>query len=308
MKTEKIYELIIIGTGPAGITAGIYAYRKNLDFLIIASERGGQVSKAFLVENYPGFPEISGINLADKFLTHLKKFNINPIEKEITKIEKHEGIFKLTSDNAEIYKSKSVLITSGSKPRILKVKGEKEFLGKGVSYCVTCDGPLFKNKKVAVIGGGNSGFGAAQWLSDYCSKVYIFESNEKSSADEKIQKEVTDVGVEIITSANIIEIKGEKFVETLLFEMGPTKSQKEIEVDGVFIEIGYIPTSSFVNSLADFNKFGEIKVDLSTFQTKTPGLFAAGDVIEFPFKQIVIAAGQGSSAALSAYKFLKNSV
>lgn len=308
MKKEKIYDLIIIGTGPAGITAAIYAFRKNLDFLIIGSEKGGQVSKAFLVENYPGFPEISGMDLTNKFFDHIKKFNIKPIEEEITKIEKQGDIFKLINKKSKAYKSKAVLIASGSKPRILNVKGEKEFLGKGVSYCVTCDGPLFKNKKVAVIGGGNSGFGAAQWLSDYCSKVYIFENSEKPKADEKIQKDVQDIGVDVITNADIKEIKGDNFVKGLVFENKKNKEIKEVEVDGIFIEIGYIPTSSFVNSLADFNEFGEIKVDLSTFQTKTPGLFAAGDVVEFPFKQIVIAAGQGSSAALSAYKFLRNSV
>jgi thioredoxin reductase len=326
MAKEKIYDLIIIGAGPAGITAAIYAFRKNLDFLLIGSEKGGLVSRAVLIENYPGILEISGSELVKKFFEHLDKFQIKPIEKEITKIEKKDGIFEIIDNKKEVLKSKTVLIASGSKPRTLNVKGEKEFLGKGVSYCVTCDGPLFKNKIVGIIGGGNSGFGGALWLADYCSKVYVFEGGSKPAADEEVQKQAKEKGVIVITNSEIKEIKGsprsarldselkrtgeagEKFVKSLVFEDKRNKEIKEIEIDGIFVEIGYIPASFFVSDLADYDEKGGIKVDLSNFQTKTPGLFAAGDVVDFPFKQIIIAAGQGASAALSAYKFLENSV
>jgi thioredoxin-disulfide reductase len=308
MIKEKIHDLIIIGTGPAGISAAIYAYRKNLDFLIFGKEKGGLASRAILVENYPGISEISGLDLTKKFFEHLEKFQIKPVEKEIAKIEKKNKIFELTDSDKNIFKSKTVLIASGSKPRILNVKGEKEFLGKGVSYCVTCDGPLFKNKKVGVIGGGNSGFSAALWLAGYCSKVYVFEGSDKPKADESVQKQAKEKGVITLTNTEIKEIKGDKLVKSIIVENKPKKKPEEIEIDGIFVEIGYIPTSFFVGDLADYNERGEIKVDLSNFQTKTPGLFAAGDVIDFPFKQIIIAAGQGASAILSIYKFLENSV
>ncbi|MDP2820599.1 MAG: FAD-dependent oxidoreductase [bacterium] len=316
MENQKVYDLIIVGTGPAGISAAIYAFRKNMDFLLIGSEKGGLASRAILIENYPGFLEISGSELVEKFFEHLKKFQIKPLEREITKIEKKNGGFELTDNEKEIFKSKAVLIASGSKPRILNVKGEKEFLGKGVSYCVTCDGPLFKNKKVGVIGGGNSGFSAALWLVSYCSKVYVFEGSDKPRADESVQEQAKEKGVITIINSEIKEIKGSprfgeaggKFVKSIVFENKLKKELEEIEIDGIFVEIGYIPTSFFVGDLADYNERGEIKVDLSNFQTKTPGLFAAGDVIDFPFKQIIIAAGQGASATLSIYKFLENSV
>jgi thioredoxin-disulfide reductase len=305
---NKILDLVIIGIGPAGITAAIYAFRKNLDFLIVGSEKGGQVSKAFTIENYPGLSKISGLELTEKFFNHLKEFKIEPLIDEVVKIEKNEELFKVVLRSGEIFQARSILVASGRKPRTLGVPGEEEFLGKGVSYCVTCDGPLFKNKPVAVIGGGNSGFEAALYLKKICPEVFILERGEEVIADEENQKKAKEKNIEIILNAQVKEIKGKDLVEKLVYEDLKTKESKELEINGVFIEIGGLPAAAFLQNLVDYNQAGEIIVDLKTFQTKTPGLFAAGDVIDFPYKQIIIAAGQGASAALSVYNFLRNRI
>jgi len=302
---NKILDLIIIGAGPAGITAAIYAFRKNLNFVLIGAERGGQVSKAFTIENYPGFLKISGLELTEKFFNHLRGLKIEPLADEVVEIKKKEDLFKVVLRSGEIFQARSILVASGRKPRTLGVPGEEEFLGKGVSYCVTCDGPLFKNKPVAVIGGGNSGFEAALYLKEICPEVFILERGERVIADEENQKKAKEKNIEIILNAQVREIKGKDLVEKLVYEDLRTKELKELEVNGVFIQIGGVPAAAFLQHLVDCNQAGEIMVDLKSFQTKTPGLFAAGDVIDFPYKQIIIAAGQGACAALSAYKFLK---
>ncbi|GAG10558.1 unnamed protein product, partial [marine sediment metagenome] len=192
-------------------------------------------------------------------------------------------------------------------PRPLEVPGEKEFLGRGVGYCVTCDGPLFAGKEVAVVGGGNSGFEAAIELSKYCPKVYILHSGSKPKADELAQERVgKNKKIEIILNAKTKEIKGDKFVNLLIYEDAPSKKIKELLVKGVFVQIGYVPATGFLKGLVDFNKKDEIKIDAVTCETKTPGLFAAGDVTNAPVKQIIVAAGDGCKAALSAYKYLQN--
>jgi alkyl hydroperoxide reductase subunit AhpF len=198
-----------------------------------------------------------------------------------------------------------VIITSGADPRPLEVEGEKEFIGKGVSYCTTCDGPMFGNKIVAVIGGGNSGFEAAISLAKYASKVYIFEYSDKVVANEAIQGQAKKTGkIEIITSATLQEIKGTDFVDSIVYQDRGTQDIKTLDVQGVFVEIGNQPATSFVGDLVDFNGKDEIKVDPKTCGTKTLGLFAAGDVTNTMLKQIVVAAGEGAKAAISAYRYL----
>lgn len=303
-----LYELIIIGGGPAGITAGIYAARYRLKTLMITKDFGGQVArKAVPIENYPGFKEISGIELIQKFKEHLEKFKIDIEIDSVVKIEKTNGNFRvLTEKKQKQFEGKSVIIASGADPRPLKVPGENEFIGRGVSYCSTCDAPLFKNKTVAVIGGGNSGFEAAIALSRWAKKIYVLEYGEKVIADVENQELAQKTGkVETITSAVLKEIRGEKFVNSIIYQDRKSGENKELKVEGIFVEIGLQPASAFANDLVDFNERGEIKVDFETFQTKNPGLFAAGDVNIGKFKQIITACGEGAKVALSAYEYLK---
>lgn len=304
-----MYELIIIGGGPAGIAAGIYATRKKLNTLLISRDFIGQVGKAFLIENYPAFEEIRGAALMEKFKKHLEKFAIDINEgEEVSKILKRkDGTFEVTTSQKDRYFTRAIIVASGGDPRPLEIPGEKEFLGRGVSYCTTCDAPLFQDKTVAVIGGGNSGFGAALELSKYCPKIYILHRGSKPRADEITQERVRKTKkIKVLLNADIKEIKGKNFVESIVYQDLKIKKQKKIIVQGIFIQIGSIPATGFVKGLVDFNKRDEIKIDPRNCQTKTPGLFAAGDVTDVPIKQIIVAAGEGAKAALSAYEYLQN--
>ena len=302
-----LYDLIIIGGGPAGMTAGIYAARQKLNTLLIAKDFGGQMAKkAVGIENYPGFEEISGLELIQRMEKQLRELKIDIERDEVKNVKKEGKRFIVTAKSKNKFESKAVIVASGADPRPLEVPGEKEFLGKGVSYCTTCDGPLFENKKVAVIGGGNSAFEAAIFLSKIAKMVSILEYEEKIKADVENQEMLRKTGKDqIITSANIKEIKGNKFVESILYQDRKTGKKFVLPVDGIFVEIGYQPATSFVKGLVDFNERDEIKVDFETFQTKTPGLFAAGDCNIGKYKQIVTAAGEGAKAAMAVYDYLK---
>jgi thioredoxin-disulfide reductase len=304
---EKIYDLIIIGGGPAGITAGIYAVRQKMATLMITKDFGGQLNrKAVMIENFPGFPEISGLELTQKFVSHLKKYPIEIELDEVIKVEKENGNFKVKTKNKKEFFSKTLIVASGATSRTLGVKGEKEFLGKGLSYCAICDGYLFNGKEVAVVGGGNSGFEAAIFLSKLAKKIYILEISNRVKADKENQEIVEKTGkVEIILNAKVEEIKGDKFVKSLVYRDLVSQKLNELPIEGIFVEIGNVPETSFVKDLVDFNEKGEIVVDFQTMATKTPGLFVAGDCNTGKYKQIIIAAGEGAKAALSAYDYLQ---
>ena len=301
-----VYDLIIVGGGPAGITAGIYGARQKLKTLLITSLFGGQMTeKAVLISNYPGFDKISGLELSKKFEDHLKNQKVDIKEDKVVKIEKKHLSFLVSTKN-QTFEGRSVIIASGAEPRHLNVKGEKEFLGKGLGYCVVCDGYIFSNKDVVIIGGGDAGFEAAQFLSKIAKKIYILEYGSKVMAD-KVNQEITgrDKKVEIITDAEVKEIKGDRFVNSIIYKDRKTKKDKYLKVDGVFVQIGLETKHPSMEGLVSVNAKNEIMFDLETNQTKTPGLFVAGDAGIGRFKQIVIACGEGAKAALSAFNYLK---
>ncbi len=303
-----IYDLIIIGGGPAGITAGIYAGRQKMKTLLMTKEFGGQMAKkATEICNYPGFEKISGAELIEKFVGHLEKQESVEIKfAEAGRVEKEGGVFTVTTTENEKIQSNSVIIATGADPRPLEAIGEKEFIGKGVGYCVTCDGPIFKNKTIAIVGGGNAGFEAALFMTNYASKIYILEFGTEPKADQENKNEAKKSDkIEIITNASVKEIKGDKFVGSLIYQDNISKENKELEVQGVFIEIGSQPATALVKGLVDFTKRDEIMVESETFQTKTPGLFAVGDDNSGPYKQIITAAGEGCKASLAAYDYLR---
>jgi alkyl hydroperoxide reductase subunit F len=302
-----LYDLIIIGGGPAGITAGIYAARKKIKTLLITKNFIGQAGKAFWVENYPGFERISGIELMGKFKNHLKKFEMEIKETEVRKIREIKGKFIVQAGRKNNFVSKTVILASGRDPRPLEVSGEKELIGRGVSYCPTCDMPFFRNKIVAVIGGGNAGFNAAVEAAGYGNEVYILEFSPKIIADEIVQERAKKTKkVKIILNARVKKILGKNEVQGLIYEDKISKREKTLNVQGIFIMIGEVPATDYVKGLVDFNEKDEVKINPRNNQTKTPGLFAAGDITDIKEKQIIIAAGEGAKTALSVYNYLKN--
>jgi alkyl hydroperoxide reductase subunit F len=300
------FDLVIVGGGPAGITAGIYAARKKIKTLLITKNFIGQAGKAFWVENYPGFERISGTGLMGKFKNHLKEFEIEIKEAEVRKIRKTKGKFIVQTGGKGSFVSRAVILATGRDPRPLEVPGEKELIGRGISYCPTCDMPFFRNKIVAIIGGGNSGFNAAVEAARHGNKVYILEFSPKVIADEIIQERAKKTKkVKIILNARVKKVLGKNGVQGLIYEDRISKKDKTLNVQGVFIMVGEIPATDYIKGLVNFNKKDEILVDPKTLETKTKGLFACGDVTNVLGGQIIIAAGEGAKAALSVYKYLE---
>jgi len=301
------YDLIIIGAGPAGVAAGIYAARQKLSILIISKEVGGQVAKkAVDIENYPGFEKISGPDLVELYQKQITANDLKVTEDEVVDIEKTNENFTVKTKSGKDYEAVAVIIASGAESRKINVPGEDDFLGKGVSYCSLCDGPVFKNKVVAVVGGGNNGFETASFLSNYVKHVYVLEYNDKINADAENQEVVAAAkNVEVITNAKILRIEGKVFVDAVFYEDRATGQEKKLDVNGVFVEIGYSPATEFAKNLVELDDHKQIMFDSKTLQTKTPGLFSAGDCNVGKFKQIVMASGQGAMAALSAYDYIK---
>jgi len=302
-----LYDLIIIGAGPAGMTAGIYAARQKIKTLLITKDFGGQITrKAVTIENYPGFKGISGLELIKKLKEHLDSENVKVKIGEVDKIKKNKKNFSVFTTEKEEISTKAIIIASGADPRPLEVPGEKEFIGKGVSYCAVCDGPVFEGEEVVVVGGGNAGFESAIFLLNYAKKIYILEYAPEVAADKTNQEIAANSGkLEVITNVALKEIKGKEFVDSVIYEDRKTGEKKSLKTRAVFVEIGSQPATSFAKGLVDFNERDEIKVEFETMQTKTPGVFAAGDCNTGPFKQIITACGEGAKAALGAYQYIK---
>ncbi|MFC1570269.1 NAD(P)/FAD-dependent oxidoreductase [Candidatus Omnitrophota bacterium] len=298
---DKIYDLIIIGAGPAGITASVYAARKRMDFLVITEDIGGQTAWSGDIENYTGYQFIAGIDLTLKFEEHLKKYNIGVKEPEsVSEIKKNGNIISVATDKGS-YKAKTVIVASGKTSKKLGVPGEEEFRNMGLAYCATCDAPLFSGKDVAVVGGGNSALEAAIQLIRIASHVYIINITGELGGDEIVrEKVVSSSNVTVRNNTEVKAVLGDKFVDAINI-LSEGKEEK-IPVQGVFVEIGLIPNSAFKSDL-DKTEQGEIKVN-SRNETSVPGIFAAGDVTDVPEKQIVVAAGEGAKAALTAFSFL----
>lgn len=304
---ENSYDLIIIGAGPAGYTASIYASRFKLNNLVIGEISGGLANEAHKIENYPGFIEISGMELMKKFREQAEHFGGKITNDSIVEIKKTKDIFKIKTRSEKIFSAKALILALGSSYKKLNVKGEKEFLGKGVSYCPTCDGMFFKDKIVAVIGGADSAVMAAIHLADIAKKVYLIYRKEKLRAEpiwtERAEK---NKKIEIIYQTNILEIQGTAKVKQVILDT-PYKDKKELSLDGVFIEIGSVPNSVLIKDLnlsSDQEGFINIKDDGST---NIEGIFAAGDVTTGTNKlrQVITSAAEGAIAAKSAFNLLK---
>lgn len=298
---KKIYDLIIIGAGPAGITAAVYAARKKMDALVIAKDIGGQAARSGDIQNYTGYQFITGPELAIKFEEHMRKFNFE--------IKENEEVKELTSRNEILsiktekdnYQAKTVIVASGKRSRELGVPGEQEFKNKGLTYCATCDGPLFTGRDVAVIGGGNSALDATLQMIKIANRIYVINKHENFKGDGIMQNKVrADKKVSIFNNSRVKEILGDSFVQAIKIE--ENKEEKILDVQGIFVEIGLIPNSDFAIDL-EKNERKEIVVNQRN-ETNIPGVFAAGDVTNILEKQIIIAAGEGAKAVLGTFRYL----
>lgn len=304
----KIYDVAVIGAGPAGMSAAIYAARKNLSTVIIAFDLGGQMGTTYDIANYPGFQMITGPDLVRQLADHVDQYSIEKrVGERVTAIEQ-KGRCKVikTSADQEIH-AKAVIIASGASKRKLGIPGEKTLAGKGVVYCSTCDGPLFKDMTIAIVGGGNSGLEAAIEMDGIAKKVYLISTGEWRGDDVLQDKVATAKNVEALKFQKPVEIHGENSVTGLTLEDTKTGKTKILDVEGVFIEVGLFPASDFALDLLDTNDRGEIIVDRYG-KTGVRGIFAAGDVTDNKEKQIIVSAGEGARAALMAFEYLVRQV
>ncbi|MEM4259969.1 MAG: thioredoxin-disulfide reductase [Candidatus Woesearchaeota archaeon] len=305
MTEKEQYDVLIVGGGPSGMSAAIYTARKKLKTAIVSIDFGGQGLLTSHIENYPGVISESGPRLMKNFEEQAKHFGAEFIYGKIIKIEKlAEKKFKVIQEDKTEYYSKTLILSFGKVAKTLNIPGESKFLGRGVSTCAVCDGPLFKNKNVAVIGGGNSAINATEELAAVAKKVYLIHRRKDFRADEIGLEKIKNMkNVELVLEAIPVAINGKMFVESIDLEDVNTKKRKNIAVNGVFLEIGYEVKTDLIKDLLKLNNNNEIIID-EKCNTSVPGIFAAGDCTSIPYKQAVISAAEGVKAALTAYSYL----
>ncbi len=300
-----MYELIIVGGGPAGLTAAVYAARKKLNTLLLSKDLGGQPNLTSGIENYMGYQFIEGPELMLKFEEQVKQFPIDlKIGQTVSRISKIDKGFEVITETGEKYQAKAVIIATGKRPRPLNVPGENRLIGRGVTYCAICDGPLFADEKVAIIGGGNSALEATNDMIKIAKHVYLVSITPLTGDAILIDRVKNAPNLTMFLKHEVLAIKGENQVTGITIRNLITNEIKELEVRGVFVEIGLIPNSELAKELVSLNRWGEIEVNCFN-ETGVPGLFAAGDVTNVPEKQIVVAAGEGAKAALQAHRYLQ---
>ena len=314
-KESNEYDFIIVGAGGAGMSAAMYGARLGLKTLCLGTSHGtelplgGVITTTNVVENYPGFIRLTGTEIADKIRKHAQSYSeVTLKEEKVESVIKKDETFIVKTTESE-YKGKTILFATGTKWKKLDVPGAKEFENKGVAYCALCDSPLFKNKVVAVVGGSDSAAKDAMVLAEHAKKVYIIYRGEKIRPEpinyERIMK---NKKIEIINNTNIIEIKGDKVVEKVILDK-PYKGSKELELQGVFVAIGHIILSDLAKTLGvKTNQKGEIEINHKTSETNVEGVFAAGDVADKPFKQLITGVAEGCTAAFSAYEYISKNL
>ncbi|MEX2341290.1 MAG: FAD-dependent oxidoreductase [Candidatus Paceibacterota bacterium] len=304
------YDLIIIGGGPAGAAAGVYASRKRLKTLLITKEWGGQSIESTDIQNWIGTPSISGPDLAKSLEQHVHAYadDVLTVKSKTlaTAVLKQEDGFQITLQNEEVVLAKSILIATGSKRRALEVPGADIFENKGLTYCASCDGPMFGGQDVAVIGGGNAGFETAAQLLAYSKSVTLIHRGESFKAEPiTVNKVLSHPNMRAITNVDVLEVTGDKFVNGIRFKDKNTGEEKQISVSGIFVEIGMLPNTQFVKDLLPLDEHGRINIDPWTQQTDLPGIWAAGDCTNIKYHQNNIAAGDAVRAVEDIYVTLK---
>jgi len=300
-----MYELIIIGAGPAGMTAAVYAARKKINTLLVSRDVGGQAIWASKVENYMGYQFIEGAELMRKSEDQVKVFPVDQkIGEEVATLAKPNGTFGIRTAGGETHQAKAVILATGKHPRLLNVPGKEKLRGRGVSYCAVCDGPLFSQQSVAVVGGGNGALEAARDVISIAARVYLVSFAKITGDPRAYEKLKADSKFTPFLESEVVEIKGSSLVEAIRIKDVRSGNENEMPVGGVFVEIGRVPSSQLAKDLTGVNGFGEIEVNRNC-ETSVPGLFAAGDVTDAPDKQIVIAAAEGAKAALQAERYIR---
>ena len=303
---DKIYELIIVGSGVAGITAGTYAGRALIDTLII--ERlpvsGGQIVKTHEIDNYPGLPNVSGFELGQKLSKHVNQYELDHVNGEVEKFEVNDGIKEIRLDNGKVYKGKTVIISTGSDPRKLNIPGEDKLQGMGVSYCATCDGAFFRNKATAIVGGGDTAVEDALFLARLCEKVYLIHRRDEFRATKVyLEKANNSDNIEILTNSEVKEINGSEFVEEIRVFNNKTNETKELEVDAIFVAVGNLPNADAFKGIVDMDESGYIIAE-EDGKTNIPGVYAAGDIRTKSLRQVITAASDGANVIHSVEKYL----
>jgi len=304
-----MYDLIIIGGGPAGVSAGVYAARKRLKTLFITAEWGGQSTVSEGIENWIGFVKIPGAELAQKLKEHLEAYKDDIVEivegEKVAKIAKTDEGFTATTDGGKTFVGKTVLITSGSHRRKLEIPGADKFENRGITYCASCDGPLFTGKDTVVVGGGNAGFETAAQLMAYAKSVTLLQRSPEYRADPvTVERVLSNPKVKGITNTDLVSVKGDAFVEGLEYKDLATGETKVIPCQGIFVEIGLVPATEYVKDVVELNKYGQIVIDPRTQATSASGIWAAGDCTDVLYHQNNIAAGDAVRALEDIYMHL----
>ena len=312
MAEERVYDCIVLGAGAAGMASSIYLSRYQLEHLIFGEAPGGQFLDAVVVENYPGFTSISGPDLVQAFKEHTESYGVSIRQERIGELNREKSVFVIKTDKGNFYRTKTLILALGGRHRPLNIPGEDKFLGKGVSYCATCDAPLFKGKDVAVVGGGDSGVTAATHLASFAKRVYMVHRRKEYTAQPReVEKMRSSKNVFEVLENTVKEVKGTDAVEAIGLAK-PYQGNEELSVQGVFVEIGLIPASSIAKALGvKMDEQGYIKVK-PAMNTNVSGVFAAGDLAlipgALPFRQIVTSAADGARAAAGVYQYLREQV
>jgi NADH-dependent peroxiredoxin subunit F len=304
LRNDKIIDMLVIGGGPAGLNAALYAKRKGLTTGIIAKRIGGQLLNTSSVDNYLGISQVSGEELSEKYLSHLKELEVGILEEvEVDKIDKKDQLFEVMLSDGTIFKSKTLLIATGSSPRKLQVPGEAEYSNRGVAYCAICDAPLFKGKEVIIAGGGNSAVEAAIDVAKFATHVTLVHRSQLRADQILIDHMMKQANISVYLQTQILEIVGDEKMTGVKVLDKQNMQKRIIDADGIFIEIGNLPSNELVKDTVLLNERGEVIVDDKNM-TSLPGLFAAGDVTQITYKQIVIAVADGAKAALAANEYI----
>ncbi len=299
------YEVVIVGGGPAAMSAAIYAARKGLDVALIAKKLGGQIRDTASIENYLGLPGITGAQMAEQFQDHLEQYPIaEKVDTNVVQVKKEENTFVVTTDDNLRFKGLTVIYCAGKEYRRLGVPNEEQFIGKGIGFCATCDAPLYKDKRVAVVGGGNSALTAARDLLSYASEIHIVHRREEFTADATLVQEVLQAKNVTFHAPMIVRsFLGENKLTGISLESADGKERLDLNVDGVFLEVGLTPNTDPLKGFIELNEHGEVPVNRNQ-STAVEGFFAAGDATDVNEKQITVAVGQGAQAALAAHRYL----
>ncbi|MDI6719128.1 MAG: FAD-dependent oxidoreductase [Methanomicrobiales archaeon] len=303
VRTDAVYDVMILGAGPAGLTAAVYAARKMIRTVVIAENIGGQALESWTIENYMGYRIVSGEDLMKKFEEQARQLHIHIELDRVIALNEENGLFAAATASGQTFRARSVIVATGSKPRWLGLEGERGFAGHGLSVCATCDGPLFQGKDVAVVGGGNSALTTALEMADIARSVHLIVRNS-IRADEVYREALAQKSnVAVHLDAEVSKLKGERFLSGITIRDRSSGKERDLDVEGLFIEIGHEPNTEFLGGLVELNGNNEIVIDANN-RTSAAGIFAAGDVTNIQYKQIIIAAGEGAKAALSAHAYL----